>query len=263
MRASRLILAAALLAAGPCLAAGNAEPDRVQHWQELAGYLFGDGPIAPTESVVTLDAPTRALDSALVPVTLHADPDVTALSLVIDENPGPLAAAVTFGPAGDPRLFGLRVRIDGYTNVHAVATRADGSLVENAVFVKGAGGCSAPVGTSDAEAMAGIGEMRLKFGGDAPDGAARAQLMLRHPNFNGMQMNQVTMLYTPARYVTDIAVTRGGEPVFSMRSDISLATDPVIDFLYQPGDDAPFDVAVTDSKGEHWSGRFPAPQVGN
>ena len=205
--------------------------------------IFGDDArIATTDSLVTIDAPERALRTRrLVPVAIAtaADPGVTGLSLIVDENPGPMAAQVRFGPAGDPRELGLRVRVDGYTNVHAVATLADGSMVANAAFVKGAGGCSAPVGVSDVEAMAGMGEMRMKFADGGPDGTGKATLMVRHPNFNGMQMNQVTRLYTPARYVTDIEVTRGGELVFAMQSDISLATDPVIDFLYRSGSRRP------------------------
>ena len=141
-----------------------------------------------------------------------------------------------------------------------MATLPDGSMVANAAFVKGAGGCSAPIGVSDAEAMAGMGEMRMRFADGGPDGSGRATLMVRHPNFNGMQMNQVTRLYTPARYVTDVEVTRGGELVFAMQSDISLATDPVIDFLYRTGSDAPFTVAVTDSGGAQWTQDFPAPE---
>ena len=188
---------------------------------------------------------------------------MTGLSLVVDENPGPVAAEVRFGPAGDARELGLRVRVDGYTNVHAVATTADGAMLENAVFVKGAGGCSAPITVSDAEAMAGMGEMRMKFGEGGPEGAGRATLMVRHPNFNGMQMNQVTMLFTPPRYVTEIEVARGDELVFAMTSDISLATDPVIDFLYKAGSGAPFTVSVTDSEGERWSQDFAPPEVTN
>jgi sulfur-oxidizing protein SoxY len=136
-------------------------------------------------------------------------------------------------------------------------------MVANAVFVKGAGGCSAPIGVSDLEAMAGMGDMRLKFAGDGPEGAGKATLMVRHPNFNGMQMNQVSRLYTPARYVTDVEVTRGGERVFAMQSDISLATNPVIEFLYRRGSDAPFTVAVADSSGQRWSQDFPAPELTN
>ncbi|MBP7000807.1 quinoprotein dehydrogenase-associated SoxYZ-like carrier [Amaricoccus sp.] len=263
MQPAPLILAA-LLAAAPALAGGNVEPDRLERWQDLTALIFGDGvEIAPTESV-TIDAPERALDSALVPVTIATDDaGVTGLSLVVDENPGPLAARVTFGPAGDPRALGLRVRVDGYTNIHAVATRADGSMVANAAFVKGAGGCSAPIGVSDLEAMAGMGEMRMKFAEGGPDGSGRATLMVRHPNFNGMQMNQVSRLYTPARYVTDVEVSRGDALVFDLASDISLATDPVIDFLYRRGSEAPFTVTVTDSSGESWSQDFPAPEMTN
>lgn len=268
MQRTSLILAA-FLAAAPALAGGNAEPDRLERWQDLTTLIFGDtATIAPTDTLVTVDAPERALDSALVPVTIAtADASVTGLSLVVDENPGPLAARVRFGPAGDPRSLGLRVRVDGYTNMHAVATLADGAMVANAAFVKGAGGCSAPIGVSDAEAMAGMGEMRLKFadgGSDgAPDGSGRATLMVRHPNFNGMQMNQVTRLYTPARYITDVEVTRGDALVLAMQSDISLATNPVIDFLYRKGSDAPFVVAVTDSSGQHWTQEFAAPELTN
>ena len=261
-KSASLVLAAALAAAAPALAAGNTDPDRIARWQDLTALIFGDdAEIAPTETLVTVEAPARALDSARVPVTIAtADPEVTGISVVVDENPGPLAARVRFGPAGDPRAFGLRVRVDGYTNVHAVATRADGSMVANATFVKGAGGCSAPIGVSDVEAMAGMGEMRMKFAGGAPEGAGKATLMVRHPNFNGMQMNQVSRLYTPARYVTGVEVTRAGELVFAMESDISLATDPVIDFLYRTGSDAPFTVVVTDSRGQQWFQDFPAPK---
>jgi sulfur-oxidizing protein SoxY len=266
MPARSLMLAACLAAASPAVAAGNQEPERVERWQDLSGLIFGDqAEIAATETLVTLQAPTRAQDSALVPVTIATAPDaaVTALSVVVDENPGPVAAEVRFGPAGDARELGLRVRIDGYTNVHAVATTADGAMFQNAVFVKGAGGCSAPITVSDAEAMVGMGEMRMKFAEGGPEGAGRATLMVRHPNFNGMQMNQVTMLFTPPRYVSEIEVARGDELVFAMRSDISLATDPVIDFLYRTGSGAPFTVTVTDSDGERWSQDFAPPEVTN
>ena len=125
----KLILAAAIAAAAaPALAGGNMEPDRMERWSDLAAIVFGEeARIEPTESLVTLDAPERAQDAALVPVAIATAPDagVTGLSLIVDENPGPVAAQLRFGPAGDPRALGLRVRVDGYTNIHAVATLAD------------------------------------------------------------------------------------------------------------------------------------------
>jgi sulfur-oxidizing protein SoxY len=267
MHAKSLILAACLAtAAAPALAAGNQEPERLERWQVLAGLIFGDDArIEATETAVTLTAPERAHDAALVPVTIAtaSDAAVTGLSLVVDENPGPVAARVRFGPAGDPRELGLRVRVNGYSNIHAVATAADGAMLANAVFVKAAGGCSAPITVSDAQAMLGMGEMRMRFADGGPEGAGRATLMIRHPNFSGMQMNQVTMLYTPPRYVADIEVSRFDDLVFAMASDISLATDPVIDFLYKTGSGAPFTVTVTDSEGGTWTQEFAPPEVTN
>jgi sulfur-oxidizing protein SoxY len=268
MHMRRLILAMGIFVAAtvPVLAAGNEEPERLARWAELKGLLFGEeAGIAPTATAVMLEAPARALDAALVPVTITTAPEagVTALSLVVDENPGPVAARVQFGPAGDARELGLRVRVDGYTNVHAVATTASGGMVENVVFVKGAGGCSAPIGVSDQEAMAGMGEVRMRFRDGGPEGTGRATLMIRHPNFNGMQMNQLTRHYTPPRYVTGIEVARGDELVFTMASDISLATDPVIDFLYRTGSGTPIRVVVTDSEGASWSREFMPPEVTN
>ena len=94
------------------------------------------------------------------------------------------------------------MRVNNYTNVHAVVRTKDGRLFETTKFVKASGGCSAPMGMSDEEAMKGMGDMRMKFSGDgAPGKSTEATLMIRHPNFSGMQMNQVTRDYTPARYI--------------------------------------------------------------
>ena len=107
-------------------------------------------------------------------------------------------------------------------------------MVANAVYVKGAGGCSAPVGVSDAAAMAGMGEMRMKFadgGPDAPrtapqgDADGAAPELQRHADEPGDAPLHAGALRRRHR----------GHPrrrsVFAMQSDISLATDPVIDFL--------------------------------
>src|SRR3546814_9216097 len=83
---------------------------------------------------------------------------IKSVYLVIDDNPAPLAAHVTFGPAADPGALHLRVRIDTYTNVHAVAETKDGKLFSTVAFIKASGGCSAPSGPTDAEAMKGRSE---------------------------------------------------------------------------------------------------------
>jgi sulfur-oxidizing protein SoxY len=87
--------------------------------------------------------------------------------------------------------------------------------------------------------------------------------MIRHPNFSGMQMNQVTRTYTPARYLDVIKVSHGDRTVFELSGDISLSTDPVIGFSYDPTGDAPLLVQATDSDGSRWQESFTPPMETN
>ena len=154
-------LGRAAQAAGAC----DTDQERAARWQEIAKSIFGDRTIAPTDTLVKIDAPVRALDAALVPITLTMPDDgqIKAVSLIIDDNPAPYAARFEFGPAADPAELKLRVRVNNYTDMHAVVETQDGKLYEAKQFVKASGGCSAPMGMSDEEAMKGMGDMRMKF----------------------------------------------------------------------------------------------------
>ena len=232
---------------------------REQRWTELRQSVFGDKPVEQKDGFLSLDAPVRAEDAALVPMDIKvSNPDqVKGLTLVIDENPGPVAAKIDFGPAGDPGLLRLRTRVNAYSNVHAVAETKDGKLVETVKFVKASGGCSAPVGGGADDAK---GEMRLKVAGDATPGkSAQATLMIRHPNFNGMQKDQQSHLYTPANYIKDIKVTYNDKDVFAMTSDISLSTNPVIEFGFKPEAQGQFKVVANDTSGARYEKTFDIP----
>jgi sulfur-oxidizing protein SoxY len=259
-----VVLAGLLAAPAVHAAAGDSAAERAGRWQDLAHAVFGDRATKDGDAVIQIDAPQRAEDAALVPmtITLSGKEPLKGVYLIIDDNPSPVAAHFTFGPAADPREINLRVRINAYTNVHAIAETADGSLYQTVKFVKAAGGCSAPMGMSDEEAMEGMGDMRLKFAADAaPDKPTQATLMVRHPNFNGMQMNQVSRTYTPARYIQSIAVTTGDKKVFDLETDISLASNPVIGFGLIPQGEVK--VAVTDSEKGQWEKTFTGPQLSN
>jgi sulfur-oxidizing protein SoxY len=251
-----LVLALALVFPAHGRAADGQDPERQAHWEDLSQSIFGDRPILAGEGVIEIEAPARALDAALVPITLKVarKEGIKAVHLVIDENPSPYAASATFGPAGDPSELRLRVRINGYTNVHAVAEMVDGTLYQNSVFVKASGGCSAPIDVSDEEAMQGMGQMKMKV--DAAD-PGRAVLMIRHPNFSGMQMNQLTRNYTPARFLDQIKISNGGRTVLDLAGDISMSTDPVIGFAYDRSGPGPLNVEATDNEGGRWAKSFP------
>ena len=252
------------------LAARADDPDspaaRESRWQDLEKVLFDGKTATPAENLVLLEAPVRAEDAALVPITVTLkQPDkVKALYLVIDDNPSPVAAHFVFGPAADPRVIKMRVRVNSYTNVHAVAVMADGALVEDVKFVKASGGCSAPMSGTDKEAMEGMGEIRLKFAGGATAGVpTETKLMVRHPNFNGMQMNQLTQLYTPARYIDRIVVKAGDRLVFDLTTGISLASDPVLSFGMIPQNSGQAAVEVHDSENGVWRQAFAMPGATN
>lgn len=242
-------------------AAGD-EASRAARWTALRQAIFHDRALQNGGGVIQLDAPPRALDAALVPVTLElagAKP-VKGVYLIIDANPSPLAAHFTFGPKADPHTLKLRVRVDQYTDMHAVAETQDGQLYVATKFVKAAGGCSAPAGSDDAEALKDIGRMKLHVLGEFAAGKPlQAQLMVRHPNFNGMQMNQITRYYTPARFIRTVDATYEGASVFHLDSDISLSTDPVITFGFVPQAKGKMNVVVRDSSNATFDHAFDIP----
>jgi len=258
---------ALLVAALPQAAAAQEQSDatRAARWKALSQAIFPGRSLQDGGGVVQLDAPPRALDAALVPVTLDfpGSQPIKSVYLIIDENPSPLAAHITFGPKADPRNLKLRVRVDAYTNLHAVAEARDGTLYSTSRFIKASGGCSAPAGPDDASALKDIGLMKLRLLGPFTAGKPlQAQLMIRHPNFNGMQMNQLTRLYTPPRFIRTIDATYEGGTVFHLDSDISLSTDPVITFGFIPQRQGQMKVVAHDSSNAMFDHSFDIPGAG-
>ncbi len=265
---SKFLAAAALLGLSFTAWPVRAEDDaaRGQRWHDLAHALFGDRAVQDGTAFLHLDAPARAEDAALVPITIRstAGKPLKGLYLVIDDNPAPMAGHFSFGADADPAELRLRVRVDQYTNVHAVAETQDGRLYAVSAFVKAAGGCSAPAGASEADALRGMGQMKLRTLSAYADGKPlQTQLLIRHPNFNGMQMNQVTRLYTSPRFINAVDVSYGGAQVFHLDSDISMSTDPAITFGFVPREHAALKVVARDSTGAAFTRTFDIPDQGS
>jgi sulfur-oxidizing protein SoxY len=243
----------------------HAAQDEAQYaarWKDLQHEIFGARLLADGAGVIQIDAPEHALDAALVPVTLElkGTQAVKGVYLVIDNNPAPLASHFTFGPRADPHTLKLRVRVNMYTYMHAVAETTDGKLFVARQFIKTSGGCSAPVGSDDATAMKDMGLMKLHLLGSFAAGKpVQAQLMIRHPNFNGMQMDQITRNFTPPRFIRTIDASYDGANVFHLDSDISLSTDPVITFGFVPDGKGTMQLLVRDSKDTAFNHSFDVP----
>lgn len=262
MMVALLCTSLCFLAARDASAQGASDAARTARWTELQHAIFPGRSILDGSAVIEMEAPLRALDAALVPITLSLKGGkmIKGVYLVIDENPGPLAGHFAFGPDADPRMLKLRVRVNAYTNIHAVAETGDGKLYSVAKFVKAAGGCSAPAGADDGAALQDIGRMKLKLLDSFVAGKPiQAQLMIRHPNFNGMQMNQTTRLYTAARFIRSIDVSYDGGLVLHLDSDISLSTDPVITFGFLPRGKGKLTVVVLDTSEAKFGASFDVP----
>lgn len=241
--------------------AGARAADETDIWPALQKDLFGDRAVVEDTSAVVLEAPYRAEDAALVPVTIRI-PAATAksakkLSLVIDKNPAPLVADFTFGPAaGDgERVLETRVRVDMYSNIRAIIETNDGRMLMATKFVKAAGGCSAPALKDTDAALAEAGKMQIKHLAATADGQREGQLKIRHPQYSGLQLNQATGYYIPAKFLRVIDVARGGERVFRMEGGISLSENPNIRFTYAGGADETIEVTAEDTDGKIFKGQ--------
>ncbi|HEY0340278.1 MAG TPA: quinoprotein dehydrogenase-associated SoxYZ-like carrier [Steroidobacteraceae bacterium] len=266
-----LLMAALVMGAQFALPLAHAADDddaalRASRWQALQQALFPGRSLNDGAGIVKLDAPPRALDAALVPIgiDLSSVKAIKGVYLVIDGNPSPLAAHFTFGPKADPHSLKLRVRVDQYTNMHAIAESQDGQLFVATKFVKASGGCSAPAGSDDTAALQDMGRMKLHLVGDFAAGKPeQAVLMVRHPNFNGMQMNQITRYYTPPLFIRTIDATYEGSSIFHLDSDISMSTDPVITFGFVPQAKGQMKIVVRDSKDTTFDHSFDVPAGAN
>jgi sulfur-oxidizing protein SoxY len=248
----------------------RAEPTEVQRmarWSDLRHAIFGDRVVEDAGGLVTIDAPMRAEDAAIVPVAIQVAekfaPEVRGLYLVIDDNPSPLAAHFLLGPLADAREIATRVRIDAYTYLHAVAETADGRLYATARFIKAAGGCSAPASKDQALALERLGKMKLSITERSrPDEPIKAKLLISHPNSSGLQMDQATRNYILADFMQSLDVTYNGQPVFRLESDIAISEDPSLEFSFRPSEPAGAGVVkaeVLDSSQRHFTQSWPVP----
>ena len=240
---ARLLLIVGLLSitlgAGPVHAAGTEPYDP---WPGLVQDIFKNRPIVDGSAVIAVEMPYRAEDAAIVPVTLRnklAPEDsrrVVAITLVIDQNPAPMAAKFQIGPDAKVSEISTRVRVNNYTDVHAVAELSDGRLYMVKTYVKASGGCSAPAAKTADESKSRLGQMRYRQFAKAGEGPAtsmrEAQVMIGHPNNSGLQMDQLTQLYVPAFFINELRLWQDDSLVLTMEGGISISEDPNIRFTY-------------------------------
>ncbi|WP_296583841.1 quinoprotein dehydrogenase-associated SoxYZ-like carrier [Xanthobacter sp.] len=252
---------AGMLARPAAAQSAQADPDRPEAtWAAIRGDIFPSAKITEAGNAVRIDAPGRAEDAALVPLTLALelpkdDPrTLKAVTLIIDENPAPVAGRFAFGDGIRNFSLSVRVRVNSYSWVRAVAETSDGALIMTKAYVKAAGGCSAPATKDTAESIAKLGEIRFRSFADS--GRPEAQVQIRHPNFSGLQMDEATRGYTPAWFVREVQVKQGAKLIFAMEGGISISEDPTFRFSFTPSTD-PVSVRAEDTEGKIFARTFP------
>jgi len=236
-----------------------ATPDAYDPWPGLVQDIFSNRPMNDGSGVIAIEMPYRAEDAAIVPVTLRTklppgdSRRVLKITLVIDQNPAPMAAKFELGPDANVTEISTRVRVNNYTDVHAVAELTDGKLYMVKTYVKASGGCSAPAAKDADEAKARLGQMRYrefaKSGEGPTSGAREAQIMIGHPNNSGLQMDQITQLYIPAFFVNELHLWQDDNPVLAMEGGISISEDPNIRFTYVSNGAKRFRAEAKDTEG--------------
>ncbi|TIX06447.1 MAG: quinoprotein dehydrogenase-associated SoxYZ-like carrier [Mesorhizobium sp.] len=244
-----------------------ASSDRI--WQDLKGDVFGDRAILIDTGVVRVEAPKRAQDAAIVPVDIYIDPakapdGIKSVTLIIDVNPAPVAATFQIGKDAGVTHLSTRVRVNDYSYLRAIAETQSGELHMAQTFVKASGGCSAPAVKNQDEAIATMGQMKLRQfpPQETMTKAQELQLMIRHPNNSGLQRNPLTQRFIPAHFVQKLSISQADRPILSMEGGISISEDPNFRFDFTAQGTGDIQVEAIDTDGKVFRDQWPLEATG-
>ena len=184
-------------------------------WKEwLKEDLYGSKKIVQTKDII-IESPYRAIDGGNVPIVITTkSKDLIKFTLIIDENPTPCCA--TFEFVGLLPYIETNIRVNAYTHLTVVAEDIDGNLYVNRKYIKAAGGCSAtPIVDNDVpKDKVDIIDDKLHFD--------KKKIQFNHPNYSGLQFNQLTRTEIPADYI-DSVVVKTSKGIFSYEGTIGIS----------------------------------------
>jgi sulfur-oxidizing protein SoxY len=252
MKISQVVLWMLVLFTLPNLA--NAAKDE-NNWNHVLKEQFFPGKtILDGDAIIKLTAPKRAEDPALVPIKVTAsflqakDKYIKRILLLIDKNPFPMVGEFEFTPESGRADIAMRVRVNTYSYIRAIAEMNDGKLYMVKRFVKASGGCSAPIGADYDAAMKRLGKMKFRLDDELLNGKpTMAQLLISHPNITGMQIDQVTRFKRRAHFIKQIKVTFNDKPILTAKTDIAISTDPNFRFYFVPTEKGELKAEFTDT----------------
>ena len=235
-----------------------AENNDETEWNNvLKDQFFAGKSIAENDNVIELEAPYRAEDPALVPLKITSkikqskDSYIKKILVLIDKNPFPFVGEFEFSPDSGKADLAMRVRINTYSYVRAIAQMSDGKLYMSKKFVKASGGCSAPITADLDSAMKRLGKMKFRLDdGIKTSEPTLVQLLISHPNVTGMQMDQISRFLKKSHFVKKISVFFNDKPILIAKTDIAISSDPNFRFYFVPDKAGELKAEFTDTSCE-------------
>ncbi|MFK7762724.1 MAG: quinoprotein dehydrogenase-associated SoxYZ-like carrier [Roseobacter sp.] len=234
-------------------------------WDSIKTQLYGERFLLNGDAIIAIDAPYRTPDDTRANLAAQiVAPEGTHLAkitVVLDENPMPVSAVFELENPMPSFYFDITMRVNGATPLHVVAETSDGRVFVSETFVKtsGTGACAAPPGTDPEAALASLGQMGIEVNGTVPgigsgklknlaSRLGRMDVDISHPSHSGMQMDQISLLFIPLRYVENVEIDLDGAGFVDITGSISLSENPRLG-LAVPQSTRSVDVTMTDTDG--------------
>ena len=213
-------------------------------WQALRPQLYGTRDISESgDQLMSVEAPSSTPDPAATPVGVHFGRElvgrVREVRVIIDNNPSPLVATMDLRPGLPVDEIDLRVRIDRYTSVRAIAETDGGRLEMRSAWVNASGGCSTPPSAAQGGTL---GQIRFHASTDHK----ALQVSIRHPNNSGFQVDPRTGDMIPPHFISHIRLTAGGQTLLEAETGISLSENPSLRIVAREPLSAPLTVEALD-----------------
>lgn len=234
-----------------------AEGDESEWNQALKSQYFDGKSITESNEIIELEAPIRAEDPALVPLKIISkvgqskDNYIKKILVLVDKNPYPYVGEFEFTPDSGKADLAMRIRVNTYSYIRAIAEMNDGKLYMSKKFVKASGGCSAPIAADLDASMKRLGKMKFRLDqGVKTSEPTLVQLLISHPNITGMQMDQVSRFVKKSHFIEKIKVYFNDKPVLTAKTDIAISSDPNFRFYFIPDKGGVLKAEITDTSCE-------------
>ncbi len=234
-----------------------ADQDENEWNNTLKNQYFSGKIIEESDKIIELDVPVRAEDPALVPIKINTkinqtkDSYIKKIVVFVDKNPFPFVGEFEFTPDSGKADLAMRIRVNTYSYIRAIAELNDGKLSMTKKYVKASGGCSAPVGADLEAAMQRLGKMKFRLDNAIKtDEPALVQLLISHPNLSGMQMDQVTRFIKKSHFIETMKVSFNDKTILTAKTDIAISSDPNFRFYFVPNTAGTLKAEISDTQCE-------------